>query len=192
MRFTVLALSMALPLVTEGRAQETPDMANAAAGKAAAPLVMPTPKPSARGCGLLYLACPHPRNEKRDLRLQPLTAARRERVADKKFWLAAGGAMGTSLLLVAGTSHCRRTVGVESCMGGYGDFKAIQGVQIGLSGAMIAVGYGLKRSDQKSGAKHSQWWLFPVGVTALNGFRAIYQFSKHCPRGTVFNGDDCK
>jgi hypothetical protein len=113
-------------------------------------------------------------------------------VADKKFWAVAGGTIGTSLLVVAATSHCRRTVGVESCIGRYGPFKAIQGLQVGLSGFMTGLAYFWKKSEDESGDRHPQWWVFPVGITAFNTFRVVDQYRKHCPRGTRFDGDSCK
>jgi hypothetical protein len=115
-----------------------------------------------------------------------------ERVADKKFWLVAGSTMATSILVVKATEHCRGTVGIEHCMGHYGEFKAIQGVQIGLSTFLTGMGYLWKRDDQRGGVKHSQWWIFPVGVAAWNGTNAVQQYSKHCTRGRVFNGEQCE
>jgi hypothetical protein len=151
---------------------------------------MPTAKPSAAGCLGLRSACLHPKREGNYLRLQH--RPRESRVADKKFWTVAGGTIGTSLLVVAATSHCRRTVGIESCIGKYGPFNAIQGVQVGMSGFMTGLAYFWKKSEQENGDRHRQWWVFPVGITAFNTFRVVDQYSKHCPRGTRFDGDSCK
>jgi hypothetical protein len=150
---------------------------------------MPTPKPVAAGCSGLRSACLHPKRDGNGLRLQQ--SSRQSRVADKKFWAVAGSTIGTSLLMTAAVSHCRRTVGVESCLGGYGPFKARQGVLIGVSGFMTGLGYFWKKSEQENGDKHRQWWVFPVGITAFNTFVAVDQYHKHCPRGTRFDGDSC-
>jgi len=190
MRLSVLAITISLLLPPSGRAQESSAVLSSpeTSGKVAALPDMPAPKPAA-GCSGLRAACLHPKREGNDRRLQQ--PPRQSRVADKKFWTVAGGTIGTSLLLVAATSHCRRTVGVESCIGKYGNFKAIQGVQVGLAGFMTGLGYFWKKSEQESGARHPQWWVFPVGITAFNTIRVVDQYHKHCPRGTRFDGDSC-
>lgn len=124
--------------------------------------------------------------------LRPSTWALPNRVADKKFWLVAGGAIGSSLLVTAGTNHCRHTVGVGRCIGSDGEFKATQGIQIGLSGLVTGLGYWWKKSDQETHEKHPRWWGFPVTAIAVNTFMALDQFSKRCPRGTLFDGHNCK
>jgi hypothetical protein len=185
MRFNVLVLTISVFVLASGvRAQgpETPS-------RLAVLPDMPTPKPSAAGCSGLRSACLHLRREGNGLGLRG--SPRESRVADKKFWTAAGSTIGTSLLLVAATSHCRRTVGVESCIGRYGNFKAIQGVQVGLSGFMTGLAYFWKKSEEENHDRHRQWWVFPVGMTAFNTFRVVDQFHKHCPRGTRFDGDSC-
>jgi len=192
MRFSLLAMAISMLLPADSRAQEAPPVVNHAETSASSAALpdMPAPKPSAPGCSGLRTSCLHPKRDGNDLSLQQWP--RQSRVADKKFWTVAGGTIGTSLLVVAATSHCRRTVGVENCIGHYGPFNAIQGLQVGLSGFMTGLAYFWKKSDQESGARHPQWWVFPVGVTAFNTFRVVDQYSKHCPRGTRFDGDSCK
>ena len=191
MRFSLVALTISMLLLPDSRAQEAPPLANHAqtSARAAALPDMPAPKPSVAGCSGLRPACLHPKRDGNDLSLQQWPS--QSRVADKKFWAVAGGTIGTSLLLVAATSHCRRTVGVENCIGKYGPFNAIQGVQVGLSGFMTGLAYFWKKSEQENGDRHHQWWVFPVGITAFNTFRVVDQYRKHCPRGTRFDGDSC-
>jgi hypothetical protein len=191
MRFSVLAMSASMLLVPCGRAQSL-GAANVATSAKRGQLPVMPPKPPAADCGSPCTSGPHPRPQRGDLSLQSIPRSRKERVADKKFWAVAGGAMGTSLLVVAATSHCRRTVGVNSCIGADGEFNVIQGIQIGVSGIMTGLGYWWKRSDQETHTAHAQWWVFPVGITAFNAFRAADQYSKHCQRGAVFNGHTCK
>ena len=185
MRLSVLAITISVLLASGVRAQG-PETSS----KVAALPDMPAPKRSAVRCSGLRPSCLHPKRDGNDLSLQQWH--RQSRVADKKFWAVAGGTIGTSLLVVAATSHCRRTVGVESCIGRYGPFKAIQGLQVGLSGFMTGLAYFWKKSEDESGDRHPQWWVFPVGITAFNTFRVVDQYRKHCPRGTRFDGDSCK
>jgi hypothetical protein len=128
-----------------------------------------------------------------DLSVQPQPAWNRQpRVADKKFWAVGGAAVGSSLLVVPATSHCRQAVGIGNCLGGYGSFKAMQGLQIGLSGFLATLGYWWKKSEQETHDKHPQWWVVPVSMTAYNTFRVVQQYSKSCPGNTKFNGDRCQ
>jgi hypothetical protein len=113
-------------------------------------------------------------------------------VTDKKFLFVGGGAIGSAILVAAGTDHCRHTVGVGRCIGSDGPFKATQGIQIGLSGFLVALGYWWKKSDHKTHDKDPHWAIFPVGATVVNTFMAADQFSKHCSRGTMFDGHTCK
>jgi hypothetical protein len=62
--------------------------------------------------------------------------------------------MGTSVLAVAATSHCRAAVGVENCAGHYGSFKGMQGIQLGLNGFLTGLSYLWKRSEQHSHDRH--------------------------------------
>lgn len=114
------------------------------------------------------------------------------RVADKKFWLVAGAVAGSTLLHVLAVSHCRRTVGIENCEGGYGPYRAMQGLNIALSTVMAGVGYGWKKQDDDEGAKHSRWWVIPAGTAAFMGVTAIQQYRKHCPAGTHFDAFYCE
>lgn len=114
-----------------------------------------------------------------------------QRVADKKFWLVTGGLAASTALHVLAVNHCRHTVGIENCEGGYGPYRAMQGLNIGFSAGMAAIGYGWKKMDDGDGGQHSKWWTIPVGTAAFFGFTAIQQYRKHCPAGTHFNGDEC-
>ena len=155
MRFSFLAMTISMLLLSDSRAQEAPPVVNHAETSArAAPLPdMPAPKPSAPGCSGLRTSCLHPKRDGNDLNLQQWPS--QSRVADKKFWTVAGGTIGSSLLVVAATNHCWRTVGIENCIGGYGPFKAIQGLQVGLSGVMTGLAYFWKKSEQERGRSFS-------------------------------------
>ena len=113
-------------------------------------------------------------------------------MADRKFWLVAAGVMGSSLLVAAATSHCRHTAGVGHCIGSDAEFNATQGIQVGLSGLVTGLGYWWKKSDRQAHEKHPQWWGLPVTAMAVNTFMALGQFRKRCPRGTLFDGHNCK
>jgi len=153
---------------------------------------MPIPKSSSEDCGLSRSACLRSASDTINPPAQPYTAWRHERVADKKFWAIAAATMGTSVLAVAATSHCRRTVGVENCAGHYGSFKGMQGIQLGLNGFLTGLSYFWKKSEQQSNDKHPQWWVIPMGMTGFNTYRVATQYQKHCHSGTTFNGDTCK
>jgi len=192
MRIIVRAILVSTLWLASGRAQESSgSMSNAArSGKTAVFPDMPAPKPSVRG-GWRWMS-PRPKRERRDTSLQPSTCAFRSRVADRKFWLVAGGVMGSSLLVAASTSYCRHTAGVGRCIGSDGEFRATQGIQIGLSGLATGLGYWWKKSDRETHEKHSRWYGFPVTAMAVNTFMALDQFSKRCPRGSLFDGHICK
>jgi hypothetical protein len=112
--------------------------------------------------------------------------------ADKKFWFANGAVLGAAILQTSAVAHCRHTVGRESCVGRYGDFIAMQSVNIiTVTGTSLST-YWWKKADKESGVKHSSWWLVPFGLVAFNGYLAAQQYRKHCPAGKVFNGDDCE
>lgn len=114
-----------------------------------------------------------------------------QRAADKKFWVVTGAVAGSTALHVLAVNHCRHTVGIESCEGEYGAFRAMQGLNIGFAAGMAAVGYGWKKMDDGEGKQHSKWWAIPAGTAAFFGFTAIQQYRKHCPAGTHFNGEEC-
>ena len=150
---------------------------------------MPTPKQAAVDFGsepippyLLHLGG--------ELKPPLATTIREERVVDKKFLIVAGSAAGTSLLLVVATSHCRRTVGVNSCIGGDGPFKVMQGVQISFSGVLTTLGYLWKKSDHET-PTNSEWWLFPAAISTFDALLAKNRYDKHCRSGTVFDGHSC-
>lgn len=190
MRFSVLAIVVSTLWLTTGRAQEPSGSRNNAArsGKTAALPNMPAPKPLVRRGAWRCWMCLHPKRERGNPGLQGLP----NRVADKKFWLLTCGAIGSSLLVTAGTHHCRHVVGVGRCIGSDGEFKATQGIQIGLSGLVTGLGYWWKKTDQETHEKHPRWWVFPVSATAVNTFMAVDQFRKRCPRGALFDGHTCK
>jgi hypothetical protein len=192
MRISVLAILVSTLWLATGRAQESSGSMNNAArpGKTHALPNMPAPKPA--GEGEWHWISPHPKRERRDTSLQPFTCALRKRVADRKLWLVAAGVMGSSVLVAAGTGHCRHTAGVGRCIGSDGEFNATQGIQIGLSGLVTGLGYWWKKSDQETYEKHPRWWGFPVTAMAVNTFMALDQFSKRCPRGSLFDGRTCK
>jgi hypothetical protein len=151
---------------------------------------MPTPKQAAVDGGTEPIP-PYLLHLRVELKPPLATKNREGRVVDKKFLVVAGSAAGTSLLLVAATSHCRRTVGVSSCIGADGEFKAIQGVQISLSGVLTTLEYLWKRSDHETHTR-SEWWLFPAAVSTFDALLAKNQYGLHCRSGTIFDGHSCK
>ena len=186
MRFIVLAVFVSL-LGDTGRAQESSGTRTNAAKPERAPQLpdMPAPKPPVRFPLWRCWMCFGPRREQSTMNFP-------DRVTDKKFLFVGGWAISSAILVTAGTDHCRRTVGVGRCIGSDGPFKATQGIQIGLSGFLVGLGYWWKRWDQRTQDKHPQWWVFPAGAMAVNTFMAADQFSKHCSKGTMFDGHTCK
>lgn len=188
MRVPMLLIPLVISLLplSATQAQEPPP-SNHLESSSALP-IMPTPRPVRAGKSRLFRF-----HRETDLSVQPQPAWNRQpRVANKKFWALGGATVGSSLLVVAATSHCRQAVGIGSCLGGYGSFKAMQGLQIGVSGFLAALGYWWKKSDQENHEKHPQWWVVPLGITGYNTFRVVQQYSKSCPRNTKFNGDTCQ
>ncbi len=195
MRLILLIASASLLLAGRAYAQGEGVVANLADASYKSNVLpnMPVPRPAAKSsCYTLSRFCLD-LGKANGVNILPVQAKpKHERVADKKFWIVAGNTMASSILVVKATEHCRSTVGIEHCMGHYGEFKAIQGVQIGLSAFLTGMGYLWKRDDQQGGIKHSEWWIFPVGVAVWNGTNAVQQYSKHCARGKVFNGEQCQ
>lgn len=189
MRFSFLSMGVSVFLVPCGQAQSA-SPAKVVTGNSAELPTMPTAKQAAVDGGSEAIP-PYLLNLPVELKPPLATTIREERVVDKKFLIVAGSAAGTSLLLVAATSHCRRIVGVNSCIGGDGEFKAMQGVQISLSGVLTTVGYFWKRSDHETHT-HSEWWLFPVAISTFDALLAKNQYDKHCRSGTIFDGHSCK
>ena len=189
MRFSFLSMGVSVLLVPCGQSQSV-SPAKVVTGTSAELPMMPTPKQAAVDGGSEAIP-PYLLNLRVELKPPLATRIREGRVVDKKFLLIAGSAMGTSLLVVAATRHCRRTVGVNSCIGGDGEFSAIQGVQISLSGVLATVGYFWKRSDHETHT-NSEWWLFPVAISTFDALLAKTQYDKHCPSGTIFDGRNCK
>src|SRR5262249_27693057 len=148
----------------------------------------PIPKPEAARC---LLSCGEsPSSLASSFRDKP--ELKSDRVADKKFWLVNGAAVGAAILQTSAVAHCRHTVGRENCSDRYGPFIAMQSVSVGFVTGMSVVSYFWKKSEQESGAKHGSWWIVPAGLVAFNGYWAAQQYRKHCPKGTVFNGDGCE
>lgn len=186
MRFIVVTVIVSTLWLTTGRAQQPSITRDAETSQKAPPLPdMPTPKPPVRFPRWRCWMCLGPRREQ-------ITMNFPDRVIDRKFLFVGGWAISSAILVTAGTNHCRHTVGVGRCIGSDGPFKATQGIQIGLSGFLVGLGYWWKRWDQKTDDKHPQWWVFPAGAAAVNTFMAADQFSKHCPKGTMFDGHICK
>jgi hypothetical protein len=187
MRFSILVMSVYLSLIPSGRAQESVEVETSLVKTAELPL-MPRPTQSSRIAGW-----PGPQAPNRPLganwNFRPIP---KHRLAESQFWIVTGSTMGTSLLLIAATSHCRHTVDVNSCFGQAGDFKPIQGIQIGLSAILATVGYGIKKIDRDTHKAHSNWWVFPVAITVFNAFEAVSQYRKHCNAGTVYDARSCK
>ena len=199
MRFTLLPLLMSMFSISAAPAQDLHDIATVptssgkmAPGKMAGLPSMPKPKSSSEDCALSRSACLRSPSEPIQPPAHPYAPWRHQRVADKKFWAVAAATMGTSVLAVAATSHCRRTVGVENCAGHYGSFKGMQGIQLGLNGFLTGLSYFWKRSEQRSHDRHPQWWVIPIGMTAFNTYRVATQYQKHCRAGTAFDGANCK
>ena len=123
----------------------------------------------------------------------PFTSPNRaERVADKKFWFLAAAAVTSSVLLVEATKSCRETVGRGQCVGHYGSQIALQGIRTSITVGMVGVSYYWKKLDKEARNRRSVWWVFPVGATLVNVALVGNQYSKHCKRGTSFNGDECE
>jgi hypothetical protein len=194
MRFIVVAVIVSTLWLTTVRAQEPPGATNTAASSEKTPALpdMPAPKPPVRVPWWRCWMCLGPRREQNTTNLPPFVWNVPDRVTDKRFLFVDGWAIGSAILVTAGTNHCRHTVGVGRCIGSDGPFKATQGIQIGLSGFLVGLGYWWKKWDQQTQDKHPQWWVFPVGAGAVNTFMAADQFSKHCPKGTMFDGHTCK
>ena len=189
MRLSFLSMGVSVLLVPCGQSQSV-SPANVVTGNSAELPTMPTHKQAAVDGGSEPIP-PYLLHLRVELKPPLPTTIREERVVDKKFLIVAGSAAGTSLLLVAATRHCRRTVGVNSCVGGDGEFKAIQGVQISLSGVLTTVGYFWKRADHESHT-HSEWWLFPAAISTFDALLAKNQYDRHCRSGTMFDGHSCK
>jgi hypothetical protein len=199
MRFRLMSLCISplailMPCVSATRAQAPRDIENIPRppGKMALLPAMPIPKASSGDCASPSPACLRFARETTRQEGQRYAASRQHRVADKKFWARATATMGTSVLAVAATSHCRSTVGIESCAGHYGSFKGMQGIQLGLNGFLTGLSYLWKKSEQESQDRHPQWWVVPLGMTAFNTYRVVNQYQKHCRPGTTFNGDTCR
>lgn len=123
-----------------------------------------------------------------------LTATRPQkskRVADKEFWLLSAATIGTTILASAAVSHCRHTVGVEPCDGGYGGYWPFQIMRLSVSSVMVALGYYAKRDASESWEK-TAWWIAPSSSLTYNTITGIQQYRMHCASGTHFNGKECQ
>jgi len=193
MRFTLLVLCIALMSVSAAQAQDLHAIATVpnSPGKMAGLPSMPKPKSSSEDCSLSPSACLRSPSGPINPPEHPYATWGHVHVADKKFWAIAAATMGTSVLAVAATSHCRQTVGVENCAGHYGSFKGMQGIQLGLNGFLAGLSYFWKKSEQQSHDRHPQWWVVPIGMTVFNTYRVLNQYQKHCRPGTTFDGESC-
>jgi hypothetical protein len=121
----------------------------------------------------------------------PITSPRRkQRAADRNFWLVTGGPVGASALATLGGIHCRHRNGVEACTGKYGSFAAFEGIRFGFSAIVVAaIGYGWKKEDQ--GIPHSKSWFIPAAWTAFNVGWPIREFNQGCPGPRLPNNGRC-
>ena len=109
----------------------------------------------------------------------PISAIK-HRVADKKFWLATGISIGTSIAATITISRCRHDHGIGPCTnGGYGPFQARETLRQVQTGFLILPSYKIKAIEDRNNDKHKFWWLFPAINAGLDSGMIIQNARKH-------------
>jgi hypothetical protein len=104
---------------------------------------------------------------------QKFPQVKKQRVADKKFWLLTLGSAGASILATSAGVRCRHRYGVERCLEKYGSFWGIEGVRLGVSAiAFPALAYTLKKNGERG------WWILPASAIAFNAGYSAREFAK--------------
>lgn len=134
------------------------------------------PRPNAR---TLLQQPPMPSLQK-DVNPDPPKQGIRQRVLDKKFLLATAISVGASIAATATISRCRRDHGIGPCTdGGYGPFTQREVIRQALTGFLIWPSFEVKRIEERDGADHKIWWIFPTFNAAWSSGVIIQNASKH-------------
>lgn len=97
-----------------------------------------------------------------------------------KAWTVMGVSLGSSAAATHYSHTCRQQFGPAPCQGGYGPFKAREGLRFGLSAGLTAISLELRHQDDKV------WPLIPIGFAAYNTSVAFRQSKIGCPAGQEF------
>jgi len=116
----------------------------------------------------------------KDTSQMPTKSAIKRRVTDGKFLLANGLSIGASVAATLTITRCRRDHGIGPCLdGGYGDYKAREGVRQAQTGILFGVSWAIKRIEDEDGSRHKFWWIFPIGNAVYNTAIVTVNATRH-------------